>query len=314
MFSICSCNEQDSPIVKRLQDAESQDARARTLDALRLRIGRIERRGLHKAAGSRRLDFGIDAIDAILPQGGLAGGMLHEVLGEGADSEHTTVPSLLVGSLLARMGQPRPLQGQVLWAMRGHDLYAPALAAVGLHPDRLILVECGGAVLDVMEEALRHPGLLGVVGEIDGRLDLTASRRLQLAAETSGVIGFAIRRSRRFDDPALAAPSAAASRWRVGVLPRALVRPAGGNARRHAHDPEPMLGPALWRLELMRCRGIGVPIALPAHWILESCHETGRLSLAAALVDRPAARHASRDALGFRDAPGSRDAPGLRIA
>ncbi len=327
MFSICSCNEKDSPSVTRLQDAESLSdatgARARTLDALRLRIGQIERRGLHRAAGSRRLDFGIDAIDAILPQGELAGGMLHEVLGEGADSEHTTVPSLLVGSLLARMatirmGQAGQAQGQVLWAMRGHDLYAPALAAVGLHPDRLILVECGGAVLDVMEEALRHPGLLGVVGEIDGRLGLTASRRLQLAAETSGVIGFAIRRSRRFDDPALAAPSAAASRWRVGVLPRPMARPAGspvgGNARRPAHAPEPMLGPALWRLELMRCRGIGVPIGLPTHWILESCHETGRLSLAAALVDRPAARHGSRDAPRPRDAPGPCDATGLRIA
>lgn len=289
--------------------------RARALDALRLQVSRIERPGLHKAAGSARLRFGIDAIDAILPQGGLAGGTLHEVLGEGADSEHTTVPSLLVGSLLARMvarrsrsaspqgaiqdatqGDSGHPQGQVLWAMRGRDLFAPALAAVGLHPDRLILVEAGRAVLDVMEEALRHPGLLGVVGEIDGRLGLTASRRLQLAAEASGVIGFAIRRSRRFDDPALAAPSAAASRWRVGVLPRPMDRTARGSSQ----APEPMLGPALWRLELMRCRGAGTAVALPTHWILEACHETGRLSLAAALVDRPAAWFGAR--------------PGLRIA
>ena len=268
--------------------------RARVLDALRLQIGRIERRGRHEAASAARLRFGIDAIDAVLPQGGLAAGTLHEVLGEGADSEHTTVPSLLVGSLLARMAMPSqcpaaPPQGQVLWAMRGRDLFAPALAAVGLHPERLILVEAGNAVLDVMEEALRHPGLLGVVGEIDGRLGLTASRRLQLAAEASGVIGFAIRRSRRFDDPALAAPSAAASRWRVGVLPRPIDRTAPGASQ----APEPMLGPALWRLELMRCRGAGVSVALPVHWVLEACHETGCLSLAAALADRPAARHAS---------------------
>ncbi len=275
--------------------------RARVLDALRLQIGRIERRGRHEATGAGGLRFGIDAIDAVLPQGGLAAGTLHEVLGEGADSEHTTVPSLLVGSLLARMAMATPQvttqagrlaghpQGQVLWAMRGRDLFAPALAAVGLHPERLILVEAGRAVLDVMEEALRHPGLLGVVGEIDGQLGLTASRRLQLAAEASGVIGFAIRRSRRFDDPALAAPSAAASRWRVGVLPRPLVR----TARISSQAPESMLGPALWRLELMRCRGSGIPVALPMHWILEACDETGRLSLAAALADRPAAGHAS---------------------
>lgn len=298
MFTICSYRQEDLQDVMHVwtQSVRTQnDPRARTLDALRLQISRIERRGRYEAADRTGLRFGIDAIDAILPQGGLPAGTLHEVLGEGADSEHTTVPSLLVGSLLARMAHPSGdpasrllhAHGQVLWAMREHDLYAPALAAVGLHPDRLILVECGGAVLDVMEEALRHPGLLGVVGEIDGRFGLTASRRLQLAAEASGVVGFAIRRSRRFDDPALAAPSAAASRWRVGVLPR----PAEGASR---HAPEPMLGSALWRLQLLRCRG-SVPIALPTHWILEACHETGRLSLAAALVDRPAASRASWD-------------------
>ena len=275
-------------------------ARTRMLDALRQQIGRVERRDPQKPIASTRLGFGIDAIDRILPEGGLAGGALHEVLGQGADSEHATVPSLLVGGLLARSGT-----GQVLWAMRGRDLFAPALSAVGLHPDRLILAEAGGAVLDVMEEALRHSGLCGVVGEIDGRLGLTASRRLQLAAESSGVIGFAIRRSRHFDDPVLAAPSAASSRWRVGVLPR----PPDYHLRdyhprdyhrpdhhrpdhRPSRAPEPVLGPALWGLELLRFRGAAARIALPAHWILEACHETGRLSLAAALADRPAAlRH-----------------------
>jgi len=256
------------------------EAQVQTLEALRLQIGRLERQGQREAARCVSLRFGIDAIDAVLPQGGLSGGALHEFLGEGADSEHATLPSLLVGSLLADHHDRN--RGQVLWAMRGRDLFAPALSAVGLHPDRLILVECGNAVLDVMEEALRHPGLLGVVGEIDGRLGLTASRRLQLAAETSGVIGFAIRRSRRFDDPVLAAPSAAASRWRIGTLSRPTAAPP-------PRMPEPMLGPALWRLELMRCRSAGASLALPLHWILEPCHETGRLSLAAALADRPAA-------------------------
>ncbi len=250
--------------------------RARMLDGLRRQIGRIERRA-RRGAAAASLDFGIEAIDRVLP-GGLACGALHEVLGQGADSEHATLPSLLVGSLLARR------RGQVLWAMRGRDLFAPALSAFGLHPDRLILVEAGGAVLDVMEEALRHRGLLGVVGEVDGRLALTASRRLQLAAESSGAVGFAIRRSRRHDDPALIAPSAAASRWRVGVLPR----PAGVAASR---VPEPVLGPALWRLELLRGRGTR---SAPLHWPLEACHETGRLSVAAALVDRPAASRPAR--------------------
>ncbi len=273
------------------------EARTRVLDGLRLQIGRIERGSPRRGVGGTSLDFGIEAIDRVLPQGGLAAGALHEVLGQGADSEHATLPSLLVGSLLARHRG----RGQVLWAMRGRDLFAPALSAFGLHPDRLILVEAGGAVLDVMEEALRHRGLLGVVGEIDGRLALTASRRLQLAAESSGAVGFAIRRSRRHDDPALIAPSAAASRWRVGVLPR----PARAEGPARAQDVERVLGPALWQLELMRCRGAGARIA-PMRWTLEACHETGRLSVAAALVDRPAA---SRPAGGS-----GRIEPVLRIA
>ena len=256
-------------------------AGTRTVEALRLRIAAIERQGARKAASAQavpcpRVRFGIAAIDDLLPDAGLAGGALHEVLGQGADSEHAALPSQLIGALLA------PAPGQVLWAMRGRDLFAPALAAIGLHPDRLILVEAGSKVLDVMEEALRHPGLLGVVGEIDGKLGLTASRRLQLAAETSGAIGFAIRRSRQFDDPLLCAPSAAASRWRIAASPRASLSHGSPHA-----SPERVLGPAVWRLDLLRYRGMRA--ALPTHWILERCDETHRLSLAAALADRPAA-------------------------
>lgn len=247
------------------------------MEALTQQIRRIEQSGARQSNQTLHLSFGIEAIDRLLPHGGLGGGALHEVLGQGADSEHAALPSLLVANLLGRHGY-----GQVLWAMRGRDLFAPALSAAGLPPERLILVEAGNAVLEVMERALRSPGLLGVVGEIDGKLALTASRRLQLAAEASGAIGFAIRRSRHFDDPVLLAPSAAATRWRIGVLPR-----PGIGGPMPALRPERVLGPALWRLELLRSRLAGAHLP-PTDWILEACDETHRLSLAAPLVDRPA--------------------------
>jgi len=105
--------------------------------------------------------------------------------------------------------------------------------------------------------ALRHPDLAGVVCELDGKLDLVASRRLQLAAEASDVLGLVLRRSRRFDDPALRQPLAAQSRWRVTSLP---------SAPPLAHAPDvPGLGPAVWQLELLRwwCHvnreGVGFP-------------------------------------------------------
>ena len=162
--------------------------------------------------------------------------------------------------------------------MQGSDLFAPGLAGVGLRPDRLILAQCGRSVLAVMEEALRHSSLAAVVGEVEGRLGLTASRRLQLAAEASGVTAFAIRRSRRHDDPALLAPSAAASRWRISAAPHP-AGPAGPTGQM----PDRML----WRLQLLRCRGT----AFVSHWTLQACDVRHRLAILepALLHDRPRA-------------------------
>ncbi|MCQ8241362.1 damage-inducible mutagenesis protein [Acetobacteraceae bacterium KSS12] len=206
------------------------------------------------------LRFGLHEIDSLLPSGGLAVGALHEVMGAGPDTEHAAVPSLLVAGLLARHER-----GPVFWAMRGRDLFPPGLAGVGLGPGRVILAECGRDVLAAMEEALRHPALGAVVGEVDGPFGLVASRRLQLAAARSGVTAFALRRSRRFDDPALSAPSAASSRWRVSALP-APGRDDG------ALDAWP--GRAAWRLDLLRCRDTG----LSRSWWLEACDATGRIT------------------------------------
>lgn len=238
------------------------------LDDLRARIARLERRG--GVSRAEVVPFGMQAIDAALPGGGLARGALHEVAGRGPDVEHGAAAALLIAGLLART------RGPVLWVSAQYDLFAPALAAAGLGPARVIHVEAGRAVLLAMEEGLRHPRLAGVVGEITGSLGLTASRRLQLAAEASGVIAFALRRSRRFDDSRLAEPSAAATRWRITCLPSPPPLP---------HVPEtPGLGPPRWRLELVRARG-----GAAASWIVEGCDAQGGLRLAAHLADGPAA-------------------------
>jgi protein ImuA len=79
--------------------------------------------------------------------------------------------------------------------LRGRDLFAPALARVGLHPDRVIFCETwkDRGVLPAMEEGLKCGGLAGVVGEVS-KLSLNASRRLQLCAGESGVTALIIRR------------------------------------------------------------------------------------------------------------------------
>lgn len=242
------------------------------IQELRDRIRRIERaeRPLHAV-----LPFGVAALDARLPGGGLAAGALHEVAGGGLGAVHGAAAALFAAGILAR----RP--GPVLWCLRARDLFAPALAQAGLHPDRVIYAEAGedAAVLLVMEEGLRHGGLAGVVGET-GRLDMTASRRLQLAAEASGVPALAVRRWRSAEAAAdYGTPTAAVSRWRITAQPSSPMITPG-------------IGRAHWQVELLRCRG-----GEPATWILEACDAQGRLAVPAELADRSAApaewRHAA---------------------
>lgn len=237
---------------------------ARVLEELRDRIARIEHAGRKRHSV---LPFGAAAIDAGLPEGGLALGALHEVAGAGRGAIHGAAAALFVAGVLAR------LEGPVLWSLRRRDLFAPALDGVGLHPDRVIYAEAGDekAVLLCLEEGLRHAGLAGVVGEA-AHVSMTASRRLQLAAEASGVTAFVIRRQRGAQDadPFLQ-PSAASTRWRIAAAPSSPL-------------PVPGIGRPCWHLELVRCRG-----GENATWNVEACDEQGRLALPAVLADRSAA-------------------------
>jgi protein ImuA len=157
--------------------------------ALRARIQRLE-----GVAARRRLvlPFGIKAIDRHLPGGGLTLGALHEVAGGGHGAIDGAAAALFTAGIAARA------RGKVLWCITRPDLFAPAFAQAGLLPDRVIYVEAGDekSILACFEEGLRHDGLGAVVAEV-ARLSMTASRRLQLAAESSGAIGIAIRRWRR---------------------------------------------------------------------------------------------------------------------
>jgi protein ImuA len=156
---------------------------------LRAQIAQIEGVGVHHQA----VPFGIEALDRCLPSGGIAIGALHEIAGSPDLADEASATIFLAG-ILARA------EGPVLWCLRWRDLFAPALNLAGLHPDRVIYVEAGSDtnVLLAMEECLRHPGLAGVVGEV-AKYSTTASKRLQLAAEASGVAAFVFRRASKVD-------------------------------------------------------------------------------------------------------------------
>ncbi|RRY11304.1 ImuA family protein [Brucella anthropi] len=233
------------------------------IESLRAQIEKIEGR-------SRRvksvLPFGIAEVDSRLPGGGLTLGALHEIAGGGNGAVDGAAAALFAAGIAART------RGKVLWVITRPDLFAPALAQAGLSPDRVIYVEAGNdkTVLACVEEGLRHGGLGAVVGEV-ARLDMTASRRLQLCAEGSGTIGIALRRWRRQTEASdFGQPTAAATRWRVSVIPSATL-------------PVPGVGRHRWLLELIRARA-----GESADFEVEACDDTGRLALPAELVHRPA--------------------------
>jgi protein ImuA len=183
------------------------------------------------------------------------------------------------------VGDSRALgAGPVLWCLRRPDLYGPGLMAHGLDPARLVLAAAprDDEILWAIEEGLRMPGLAAVIGEI-GRLPMVASRRLQLAAERSGVTAFLLRRWRNGGEAAAERerPSAALTRWRIASLPS---RPPSTPSPARGGGLGWGLGQPRWRVELLRCRG-----GVPAQWEVEVADATGHVCLSAALADRPAA-------------------------
>jgi protein ImuA len=229
-------------------------AKQALLDRLRARLARLD----HGARTRQVLP--LELADRVLPGGGLARGCLHELCGGAAAAGFAAA---LLGRLAA--------DGHVAWIGPRDDLFAPGLSALGLAPERLIVVRARArdARLWALEEALRSPGLTAVLAEVD-RLTLTQSRRLQLAAEAKGVTAFLLR-------PLAESPSAAMTRWLITSLPE---EAATGDASRAWRPPR-------WRVELVRCRG-GRTGAWTIAWREGGFHEiTGALALAAELGDRP---------------------------
>jgi protein ImuA len=190
------------------------------------------------------------------------------------------------------------------WALDAGALYGPALLQFGIDPARMILVRPrrDADALWAMEEGLRCGRVAAVIGEITN-MSLTASRRLQLAAEETGVTALMLRP--KTDKPS---PSAAVTRWRLDAVVHAKpgkISARSGRAKENDRirpgttdltfngpsglDSNGGLGTARWRVELFRCRG-----GDPANWMMEWNDETGNFSLAAEICDRPPVPSAAR--------------------
>ena len=178
-----------------------------------------------------------------------------------------------VGFLLAQLESGKPL----LWVqermaiLEAGRIYPPGIGGVAGNLGDLIHVTARDArsALWAMEEGLRCSGLAGVIGELWGdpaSLDFTATRRLAVAAERSGVPAWLVRLG------GAANLSGARMRWRV----------ASRSSLAHPFDPRAPGAPA-WDAELFRARGMP-----PGQWAVS--HDSHSFHLVATPGDRTLAQ------------------------
>jgi protein ImuA len=178
------------------------------------------------------------------------------------------------GFLLAQLERGKPL----LWVQeRMAILEAGRIYPPGLGEREIIHVSArdARAALWAMEEGLRCAALGGVIGEIWGdpkALDFTATRRLAVAAERSGVSAWLVRLG------GSANLSGARMRWRLASAP-SLANP---------FDPRAP-GGAAWDAELFRARGFA-----PGRWTVAHDRQADHFHLVAAPRDRALGEDARR--------------------
>ncbi|MBX3500426.1 MAG: damage-inducible mutagenesis protein [Alphaproteobacteria bacterium] len=278
-FAPTSVSRTDAPVLV-LDRAEP--GREDELRRLRETVRRLERGSGASSALSVPLD--VPEIDAVLPDGGLACGALHEIVP--GDAAHDGAALGFTAAALGRFAQAR--HGQILWIHRNAGgltapPYAPALAAF-VDPASVILASPRRVedALWAMEEGLRCGALAAVVGEID-KVELAATRRLQLAAEKSGVPALLL----RVADRKAGAISAAVTRWRVASAPSRSRLDADG-------QPLDDIGGLRWRLDLLRNRfGDPARTEIPS-WLVEWTNEKGHLAVVPETVGRPHGAPAQR--------------------
>jgi protein ImuA len=160
------------------------------------------------------------------------------------------------------------------------DPYGHGLTQMGLKVGRLILVEArtDKDALWAIEETLRSGARPAVVaGAVAGGLDLTSSRRLNLAAAPQRTPLFLLTGAHTN----AAGSSAAATRWRIAAAPA-------------ARDRFGALAAPRWHIALERSRlgsrhgsPMGRPMDRPGAWLIEWNHVAHRFRVVDGLADRP---------------------------
>ena len=170
------------------------------------------------ALAGNPVTFGTDAIDGRI-EGGLAQRALHEVFAASVEDGSAAAAFAVMIAMRAC-----PANRPIIWVREnrcdrqiGH-VHAAGLAELGVDPNDLVLVDAPDmlAVLRAGADIVKCGQVGAVVIEPWGKaplLDLTASRRLSMAAAVSGVLTLVLRVN------AEPMPSAAQTRWQVAAAP-----------------------------------------------------------------------------------------------
>jgi hypothetical protein len=151
---------------------------------------------------------GFISLDRLLPNKGFVGGTLVEWLSDGPGTGAMTL-ALAVGGTLVRT------DGVVVVVDAKREFFPPAAAALGVPLERTVVVEPGDVRMEwwTLEQALLSGAVTVTLGRLD-KADERVLRRLLLAAEKGGGLGFLVR-------PASCARTAfcAGTRFLVTTLP-----------------------------------------------------------------------------------------------
>jgi protein ImuA len=202
--------------------------------ALKARLGRIlAASGVKSAERDDRpshFTLGVASIDTALRGNagidGLPCAALHEL--HAADRSDRTSAAAMALLLAQRCRALQAEPGPILWisesgeARRQGRLYPPGLAELGIDPSGILHVDAPDSIaaLRAAADGVRSSAMAAVIVELSGKkpkgLDLTATRRLSLSAQKSGVLGLLLRSGSDADNPL---PTAAFSRWQVAGGP-----------------------------------------------------------------------------------------------
>jgi protein ImuA len=181
----------------------------------------------------KNANFGLGSIEDNFPNQTFPTGAVHELISSSPQEAAATT-----GFMATLLGRLMQRGGVSLWISQKRTLFPPALKFFGVDADSVIFIDVKYAkdLLWMTEEALKCQALSAVIAELTD-LDLTASRRLQLAVEQSRVTGLLHR-----INPRITGNTASAARWKVTPIASKL------------DDDMPGIGFFCWKIQLLKVR------------------------------------------------------------